>query len=38
MMTKQHSFEAYLDELTLITILVPNDVVQERAPIFFLCR
>lgn len=37
MMTKQHSFEAYLDELTLITILVPNDVVHERAPIFFLC-
>ncbi|KHF29244.1 Pullulanase [Anoxybacillus sp. BCO1] len=36
-MFKQQPFEAYLDELTVITILIPNDVVHERAPLFFLC-
>ncbi|MCL6616858.1 MAG: type I pullulanase, partial [Anoxybacillus ayderensis] len=36
-MFKQQPFEAYLDELTVITILIPNDVVHEHAPIFFLC-
>ncbi len=34
-MFKQQPFEAYLDELTVITILIPNDVVHERAPLFF---
>ncbi|EMT45202.1 type I pullulanase [Anoxybacillus flavithermus] len=37
MLPKQQSFEAYLDELTMITILFPCHVDQKRVPIFFLC-